>query len=199
MESRYISASEACWRIFHFGMHRQYPSITRLAVHLENEQLCYFNDEDDDNLEDILDKSSCTTLTEWFKTNRENPETRYLKYMNFCDMYVWNKSIKKWTLRQKSNSIGRMYFVSPNAGERYYLRLLLTHVTGATSFKSLRTIDEIEYETYKETCIQYGLLESDDEWDKCLSEAAEMKTGYQLRNLFAMILAQCEVADPFSL
>ncbi len=33
-ESIYISSSEACWRIFQFEMHRNYPNLTRLAVHL---------------------------------------------------------------------------------------------------------------------------------------------------------------------
>ena len=40
-ESRYISASEACWRIFHFGMQSQYPTVYPLAVHLENEQTVF--------------------------------------------------------------------------------------------------------------------------------------------------------------
>jgi hypothetical protein len=38
-ESIYISSSEACWRIFQFEMHRNYPNITRLAVHLKNLQI----------------------------------------------------------------------------------------------------------------------------------------------------------------
>ena len=39
----------------------------------------------------------------------------------------------------------------------------------------------------KEACIEYGLLEDNKEWDRCQFEASEVKAGYQLRNLFAMI------------
>ena len=61
-------------------------------------------------------------------------ETRHLKYMNFTDFYDCNKNLKTWTKSQEKESVGRMVFVSPNDGERYFLRLLLTHVTGATSY-----------------------------------------------------------------
>ena len=32
LDARYISASESCWRIFHFPLHDQFPSIQRLTV-----------------------------------------------------------------------------------------------------------------------------------------------------------------------
>ena len=61
-------------------------------------------------------------------------ETRHLKYMNFTDFYVWNKNLKTWTKSQEKESVGRMVLVSPNDEERYFIRLLLTHITGATSY-----------------------------------------------------------------
>ena len=70
-------------------------------------------------------------------------ETRHLKYMNFTDFYVWNKNLKTWTKSQEKESVGRMVFVSPNDGERYFLRLLLTHVTGATSYDCLKTVNGV--------------------------------------------------------
>jgi hypothetical protein len=38
-----------------------------------------------------------------------------------------------------SHAVGRLYHVSPAEGERFYLRLLLHHVTGATSSQDVRT------------------------------------------------------------
>ena len=73
-------------------------------------------------------------------------------------MFVWNKSLKSWSKRKKDTSVSRMVFVSPNEGERYYLRMLLTHVSGATSFSVLRTINNIQYQTFKVACIAYDLL-----------------------------------------
>ena len=42
-------------------------------------------------------------------------------------------------------------------------------------------------------------ITNNKECDRCLFEAAEMKTGYQLRNLFVMILALCKVTYPIKL
>ena len=47
---------------------------------------------------------------------------------------------KKWKLRRlpTEDVIGRMYMVSPREGERYYLRMLLLHVSG--NLKNLKII-----------------------------------------------------------
>lgn len=45
IDARYISASEACWRLFGYPMHKEYPSVTRMSVHLPNEQLVIYKDE----------------------------------------------------------------------------------------------------------------------------------------------------------
>ena len=89
-----------------------------------------------------------------------------------------------------------MYFASPAQGERFYLRLLLTRVTGATSFSNLRTVNNIQYDTYKEACHALGLLENDNEWTQCLTEAGEMQTGTSLQSLFAIILLSCHPTSP---
>ena len=44
-----------------------------------------------------------------------------------------------------------------------------------------------------------GLLASDDECSRCLSEAAQTSSPARLRLLFVHILANCEVRDPQSL
>ena len=52
--------------------------------------------------------------------------------------------------------------------------MLLTNVPGATSFTDLRTIKNIIHPTFKEACIEYGLLGDDKEFDLCIEEAAEI-------------------------
>src|ERR1700694_4568844 len=37
LDARYVSACEALWRIYHFHMHKEYPSVVRLQVHLPNQ------------------------------------------------------------------------------------------------------------------------------------------------------------------
>ena len=66
-------------------------------------------------------------------------------------------------IQKRGNTIGRMYFVHPRAGEKYYLRMLLNIVPGATSFGHLRTVDNITYHTFKDACNALGLLQDDRE------------------------------------
>jgi hypothetical protein len=99
-------------------------------------------------------------------------------------------------VRQRGWALGRMYFVPPNAGERFFLRLLLTIVLGPKSFNDLRTVNGILYPSFHDASLARGLLEDDSEWSSCLREAAEMQTGGQLRRLFITILLFCEPSDP---
>jgi hypothetical protein len=84
----------------------------------------------------------------------------------------------------------------PTSGEHFYLHLLLTTVTGATSFKYLCTFKGTLYPTFKDAYIVCGLLKDDLEWHQCLSEARHMATGYQLCDLFVTILRDCTPTDP---
>jgi len=92
-----------------------------------------------------------------------------------------------------------MYYVPPSAGERFYLRLLLTVVKGPTSFADVKTVDGVVHPSFRQACLARGLLEDDREWVQCLTEAAHMQTGRQLRSLFAMILTECQPTDPIAL
>jgi hypothetical protein len=47
------------------------------------------------------------------------------------------------------------------------------------------------YDTFKEAWRARGLLEDDIEWLLCLQEAAHMRTGKGLHNLFTIILLHC--------
>ncbi len=44
LEGRYVSASEASWRLFPFKMHDRTPSVTRLAVHEPGMHMVMYND-----------------------------------------------------------------------------------------------------------------------------------------------------------
>jgi hypothetical protein len=43
-DGRYVSANEACHRLFAFDLHDMHPNIYHLAVHLPNEQTTYFHE-----------------------------------------------------------------------------------------------------------------------------------------------------------
>jgi predicted O-linked N-acetylglucosamine transferase (SPINDLY family) len=61
LDSRYVSSSEAYRRINGFKMHDEYPKVTKLQVHLPNEQCVTFNNKQ--KPDEILKKNTDTTLT----------------------------------------------------------------------------------------------------------------------------------------
>ncbi|KAL0024477.1 hypothetical protein WJX77_008218 [Trebouxia sp. C0004] len=61
-----------------------------------------------------------------------------------------------------------MYTTNPTEGERFSLRLLLSHVAGATSFEGVRMYDGTTYDTFREAANAGGPLADDDKWNKCV-------------------------------
>ncbi|KAM1736615.1 hypothetical protein ACFX12_014956 [Malus domestica] len=82
--------------------------------------------------------------------------------------------------------------VSPNEGEKFYLRILLNHVRGPTSFDDLRTVNDIVQPTFIKAVEQQDLLEDDDSIRQCLREASNIRMPSALRRLFVTILVYCE-------
>jgi hypothetical protein len=198
LDARYVSASEACWRLFHFPLHKQHPNIVRLAIHLPGEEVIAFDETE--LILDIVGKHPFTTLTGYFKINTQNANARLHYYHDIPKFFTWNKSKKenKWKERKyKKDTVGRLYFVNPSDTERFCLRLLLTHIKGAKSFDDLATIDGVKYKSFKEAAIALHLLENDNEYDDCLTEAISILIlPSQLRNLFVSILINCEPREP---
>ena len=55
--------------------------------------------------------------------------------------------------RQRGTTLGRLYFVSPTAGEFFYLRTLLTTIKAPTSWENLRTFDRVVHPTFTQCVI----------------------------------------------
>ena len=51
-------------------------------------------------------------------------------------------------------------------------------------------------DTYREACILLRLTEKDDYWDSSLEEAAATRHPRKLKNLFAVMIATCEISNP---
>ena len=156
MDSRYVSAPEAAWRLFGFNMHEQSHTIIRLPVHLPNEQDVYFNERNIlQRMQQAAEKD--TKLTAWFKLNQEDETARTILYSDIPKHYVFDEKHRKWNLRQRGaeKTIGRMYSVSLGADpERFCLRLLLLHISGATSFQDLKSVNGVVHTTFKEAAMQ---------------------------------------------
>ena len=202
VEGRYICTSEGVWRLLAFDLHEQFPAVLRLPVHLENQQHVRWHDQQ--HLTDILgDGPPDTPLTAWLKSNAKPDHAfgKHLLYTDYAERFTYDAKTKQWKIRKRglNTVIGRMYFVLPNAGEVYFLRLLLHHVAGATSFQDLRTVNGNLCATFQEACVRRGLLEGDTEWEQCLNEAKMYYRSGRLRLLFCTILEYNSPKDPYKL
>jgi hypothetical protein len=197
VDGRYISPVDACWRIFGFNMHGQSHTIVRLPVHLEDEQTVYFTEG-----QDLTNRvAPASRLTAYFDECARDEHARELTYIEFPLHYCWHQPSKTWKRRvlHRSNTLARMYSVSVREGERFYLRLLLSHVAGPTSFEDLRTFDGTTYGTFKEACIARGMLEDDSLWVSTIAEVAMHASPKQLRQLFVSVLTLAHPSNPASL
>ncbi|CAG8596468.1 12965_t:CDS:1, partial [Cetraspora pellucida] len=198
-DTRWVSASEACWRIFSFNISDINPSVFRLQIHLPNQQDITFSGTSD--LSNILadERNKKTMLTEYFKMNQEDPNAHNYLYHEFSQYYVWNKTTKRWKKRHQRKMIGRIYTVNLSEGERYYLRILLNNIKGATSFKDLKIINNYECTTFKESAAKRKLIETEKIYHETMQEAAQYQMPYTLRQLFATILIFGEPNNVWSL
>ena len=195
-DCRYIAASEASWRLFEMPIHHQEPAVMSLQVHLPGQHMVHFNPNECIDVVTTRAQQEKTMLTAFFHLNRIDPTAHDYTYHQLPLRFVWDRAKKQWRQRKRGSTIGRLYFVSPTAGERFYLRTLLTTVKGATSFDDLRTFQGIQHPTYHAACLARGLLENDDEWRQCLQEASLTHLGESLRRLFCLILRLCQPSQP---
>ncbi|XP_024313446.1 uncharacterized protein LOC112270036 [Brachypodium distachyon] len=176
-----------------FRRHR--PPVERLACHLPNMNTVLFKPTT--NLTSMVSTSyfQQTTLTGWFAANSVHVEAMDLTYRDFPTKWRCVSSSRALEKRKSSDSIGRMYYVPPSAGECYYLRMLLMYVKGAHSYDDVRTFDGVVHDTFKEACAARGLLGDDEEWRKSFDEAVSWGMGYQLRALFVLMFIYCGIGD----
>ncbi|KAK6021271.1 hypothetical protein OSTOST_13057 [Ostertagia ostertagi] len=195
IDCRYVSASEASWRLYAFPMQDRSPSVERLPVYLEGQEPVVF--EAGEDLRAVLERPVKNSMLDAYFAANAHVETaavaKTLTYSQFPTMFVWKPKQRQWKLRQRGSAIGRLYYAPPSAGERYYLRMLLHTVKGATSFEDLRTVHGTHHATFKQACVARGLLEDDNEWHTVLGEAGVWQTGKKLRELF------CDVTNPLDL
>nr|XP_027122232.1 uncharacterized protein LOC113739192 [Coffea arabica] len=200
-KGRWVSPPEAFWRIYEFKLSEMTPAVYTLQIHLPDQQFISFDKNSD--LLQLLSKIdfSKTMLTQFFRMNKTNPRAQNLKclYRNFPEHFVWSDKYKEWTERKRRKVIGRMVTVSPKEGERYYLRLLLTHIAGPTSFEDLLTVNAQKLGSFREAALALGLLQSDAYIEETLQEAMAFQMPSSLRLLFATLLVYCSPTNPKSL
>lgn len=209
---RYINANEAAWRIFNFDIHQHSPAVEILQIHTPDEQ--YITIDSSILLDDMeIDRKS--TLMAYFELCRTDPFAKTLTYLEIPTYYTWDnrKNERKWNRRKrgircldlesnyggqiyKDITLGRINFIHPKNSECFHLRILLHHIKGPEGFHDLYTVGDKICNSFKEACIERGLLTDDTTWDKTLQEAADYQSPSRLRELFVLILMECNPTSP---
>uniref|UniRef100_K3Y1Y3 ATP-dependent DNA helicase n=1 Tax=Setaria italica TaxID=4555 RepID=K3Y1Y3_SETIT len=172
-EAQWVTPPEAMWRIYGFDLSKNHPPRPG------------------------ADESM---LTAYFDYNRLHEEAQGILYRDFPEHYTWKSNGKFWKPRKNAvYQVGRLVSAHPAEGERYFLRVLLNHVAGATSYKDLRTVDGVLLPSFREAAERRGLIEEDNTLDECLTENSLFHMPSSLRRLFATILVFCEPNDVFGL
>lgn len=129
LDTRYLSAPEAIWRLRKYDMSKRSHAVERLPVHLPSQQTVVFEEGAEEQQLRAAEKRG-TKLTKWFKLNTEDPEARKFLYSEIPYHYVWRKNAWKKRQRGANKILPRMYSVTPRDMERFCLRLLLMHIPG---------------------------------------------------------------------
>ncbi|KAJ8723199.1 hypothetical protein PYW08_003111 [Mythimna loreyi] len=97
---RYISTSEAVWRILAFSIHDRHPTVMHLDVHLENGQRIYF---DPYNVTERLENPRQTTLLAFFKLCEVDQFARSLTYDEVPSYYTYDKQRGVFNRRRRGD------------------------------------------------------------------------------------------------
>ena len=88
-----------------------------------------------------------------------------------------------------TNCITRIEMVPLTVGEKWYLRLLLLHFP-ATSFKDIKTFENVTYATYQSAALAAKLVEDENEAFTAFEWSLNYSTPAELRNLFVIMTTQ---------
>ena len=91
---RYISTSEEVWRILSLHIHKRFPPVFQMDVHLENGQRVYF----DHNVREMVENPRNTTLMAFLKLCQEDNIAKALLYEYVSSYYTFDKLFKRFTL-----------------------------------------------------------------------------------------------------
>ncbi|XP_058741375.1 uncharacterized protein LOC131613747 [Vicia villosa] len=196
LDCRYVSPSEACWRIFSFPIHGRSPAVERLYFHLEGDNSVYYTDYEliDEVLEKPIVKESM--FTAWMEANKTYPEARNLTYSNFLTKFVYDKRYRRWRPRKRGHTIGRLIWVPPSTGELYYLRMMLTVAKGPTCYEDINKVGGIVRDSFRDACFEMRFLNDDKEFVAAINEAKDWGSEHFLRKLFVTMLLSGTINRP---
>ncbi|CAM9437982.1 unnamed protein product [Laminaria digitata] len=167
-----ISSSEAMWRIFGYAMQYRTPIVILLFVHLQGEHIVVHEEADEDS--DDSDSGSDNNDDEINSIEHNNNEIDKDLYSN----YVYPR---------KAPCVCRVNFCKPDAGDVWYLRLLLHHIA-SSGWEDIRTVHGILHDTHNEAARQRGLVQDHEEYNIAFEEAIDFSAPRELRTLLVTLI-----------
>lgn len=141
-------------------------------------------------------KKRFSKLEAYFEANKLYAEARQFTYTQLPEKFTWKADQFRWKFRERGLALGRLTDIHASAGEIFYLRMMLMHSKGATSYSDLRTVNGIVYSTFKEACDAFDILKDDRQWHVNMLENVAHAMPCQLRHHFVHILSNNQIADP---
>ncbi|XP_076037292.1 uncharacterized protein LOC143022806 [Oratosquilla oratoria] len=187
---------EATWKILKFDIHKKYPPVTTLDLHLEGENEVFYNDNtSEEEMKKKMNKD--TQLTAFFKLCSNNSFAADLHYHEVPRHFIYNANTSSWEERKgRTFPLGRIRAVTTKTVELFYLRLLLTHKPVPTSYEDLRTIDGKMYPSNREAVKALGLLADEETWNNTILEIINHTNDRkQLRETYASMLVFSDLED----
>lgn len=194
---RMIGASDACWRLLGYDLTASEPTVQMLPVHLEGQHSAVFRPGNEADavanassklliymsrpLDEIFDSLTYQDLNENFILHSKRPPTRPDK-----PVYAHPDGRHFFTRRERGECVTRMFWVSPNRVELYYLRVLLSSLP-CRGYADMLARGGEGCTTFQEVARSLGLADNEQEYAEALEEAAQFMTGPQLRDFFVML------------
>ncbi|THH06394.1 hypothetical protein EW146_g9626 [Bondarzewia mesenterica] len=187
-------------RILAYEITRKEPSVTCLPVHLPGENRPQFRRTDES------ETSSTSFLHRYFLRPSCLAHYRYEQFYEQFVLYPFHGEPlrdheyleisqdgvhrKKIAKRSRGIKVARIRTVPFNAGDVFYLRLILLH-TPARSFVDARTVHTVTYTMFYDAAKALLLVHDDNEGFLALDEAVRsLRTPAQLRFLFVRIIVE---------
>ncbi|EOA22562.1 hypothetical protein CARUB_v10003223mg [Capsella rubella] len=199
---RFVSSSEAVWRIFTFPIQYRSTAVQKLSFHDEGNQPAYYNENDD--IEEVLERvaNQDSMFMAWLTLNRNNARgkggkrARDCLYAEIPAYFTWDGKRKQWKKRSRGYSLGRIHYVPRKLEEEYFLRVLLNIVKRPKCFDDIKRYDGVVYKTYKEACFARGIISDDQFWIDSLIDASRWCFAPYLRKFFSMLILSDSLDRP---
>ncbi|CAD6887942.1 unnamed protein product [Tilletia caries] len=206
IQARYLSATEATWRIFGLHLTSKTPTVIRLGVHESQRNIARFQGQrgPGSNASSLLryflrpDHFAHLTYVEYFEsvTFRRALDSEIAHPDTLPPHEHLEKTERGLTFRQQvvhrrisGKGVARIKSVRPSAGDVFYIRRILLQ-RPVSSWVDLRTsADGLIHATCREAAIHDGLVAQDDEPNQALHEATDMhQSPADLRFLLALLI-----------